>query len=92
MSIYCAPTYPSVKAKPQVCLYASWGHLILKMQHSKTRQQRWDRMRITGVDSGRILRFSFGPGTRTGSQKFGKNRTRSHFSISAVAGVCVVNS
>ena len=23
--------------------------------------QRWDRSRITGVDSGRILRFPFGP-------------------------------
>jgi len=22
----------------QVCLYASWGHLIVKMQHSTTRQ------------------------------------------------------
>ena len=25
--------------------------------------QRWDRIRITGVDSGRILRFIFGPGS-----------------------------
>jgi len=23
---------------------------------------RWDRIRITGIDPGRILRFSFGPG------------------------------
>ena len=29
---------------------------------------------------------------RTRSQKFGKNRTRSHFSISAAAGVCAVIS
>ena len=27
--------------------------------------------------------------TQSRSQKFGKNRARSHFSISAVAGVCV---
>jgi len=40
VSIYCAPTDPSVKAKSQVCLYASWGHLILKMQHSTTRQSK----------------------------------------------------
>jgi len=26
--------------------------------------ERWDRIRITGVDSGRILRFSFGPGVK----------------------------
>jgi len=26
-------------------------------------QQRWDRIRVTWVDSGRILRFSFGPGS-----------------------------
>ena len=40
MPISCAPTDPSVKAKSQVCLYASWGHLILKMQHSTTRQSK----------------------------------------------------
>jgi len=40
VSIYCAPTDPSVKAKSQVCLYASRGHLILKMQHSTTRQSK----------------------------------------------------
>jgi len=28
--------------------------------------QRWDRIRITGVDSGRILRLSFGPGSGPG--------------------------
>jgi len=27
-------------------------------------QQRWDRIRITRVDSGWILRFSFGPGVK----------------------------
>ena len=31
---------PSVKAKSQVSLYASWGHLILKMQHRNTRQAK----------------------------------------------------
>jgi len=31
-----------------------------------TRQQRWDRIWITGVDSGRILRFSFGLGSGPG--------------------------
>jgi len=31
---------PSVKAKSQVSLYASWGCLILKMQHSTTRQTK----------------------------------------------------
>ena len=34
--------------------------------------QRWDRIRITGVDSGRILRFSFGPGSGTGVKNLGK--------------------
>jgi len=34
-------------------------------------KQRWDRIRITGVDSGRILRFSFGPGS--GVKNLGKN-------------------
>jgi len=29
-----------------------------------TNDQRWDRIRIAGVDSGRILRFSFGPGVK----------------------------
>jgi len=40
VSIYCAPTVPWVKAKSQACLYASWGHLIHKMQHSTTRQSK----------------------------------------------------
>jgi len=40
VSIYSAPTDPSVKAKFQVCLYTSWGHLILKMKHSTTRQSK----------------------------------------------------
>jgi len=31
--------------------------------------QRWGRIRITGVDYGRILRFSFGPGVKN----LGKN-------------------
>jgi len=34
------PADPSVKAKSQVSLYASWGHLILKMQHSTTTQAK----------------------------------------------------
>jgi len=34
------PADPSVKAKFQVFLYASWGNLILKMQHSTTRQAK----------------------------------------------------
>jgi len=55
--------------------------------------QRWDRIRIIGVDSGGILRF-FRTGIRAWSQKLGKKRTRirNHFLISAVAGVCVVIS
>ena len=36
--------------------------------------------------------FFFRTRNRTGHQKFVKNRTRSHFSISAVAGVCAVIS
>jgi len=36
--------------------------------------------------------FFFRTRIRTWSQKFVKNRTRSHFSISAVAGVCAVIS
>jgi len=32
------PADPSVKEKPQVFLYASWGNLIIKMHHSTTRQ------------------------------------------------------
>jgi len=31
--------------------------------HGPHVNQRWDRIRITGVDSGRILRFSLGPGS-----------------------------
>jgi len=34
------PADPSVKAKSQIFLYASWGNLILKMQHSMTRQAK----------------------------------------------------
>jgi len=40
VSIYCVPTDHSVKAKSQICLYASWEHLILKMQHSTTKQSK----------------------------------------------------
>jgi len=55
--------------------------------------QRWNRILRAGVDSGRILRFSFWPDPDPES-KIWENRTliRSHFSISAVAGVCVVIS
>jgi len=35
-------------------------------------RQRWDRIQINGVDSGRILRFSFGPGTGPGVENLGK--------------------
>jgi len=81
-------------------------------------RQRWPHIRSAAVNSGRILPFSFGPGTgsevgphpdnrsrlrqdsaffflsriRTRSQKFGKNRTRSHFSIPVVARVFMVIS
>jgi len=41
----------------------------------------------SGFDSGRILRFLSDP-----ESKICEKRTRSHFSISAVAGVCVVIS
>jgi len=34
--------------------------------------QRRDRIQITEVDSGRILRFSFGPGSGTGVKNFSK--------------------
>jgi len=37
VSILCSAD-PSVKAKSQVSIYASWGHFILKMQHTTTRQ------------------------------------------------------
>ena len=39
VNILC-PDDPSVKAKSQVSLYASWGNLILKMQHIATRQAK----------------------------------------------------
>ena len=35
-------------------------------------QQRLDRIRIIRVDSGRILRFAFGPGTGPGVKNLGK--------------------
>ena len=35
-------------------------------------RQRWDRIRITGVDSGRILHFSFGPGSGPGVKNLWK--------------------
>ena len=35
--------------------------------------QRWDRIRISGVDSGRILRFSFRPGSGPGVKNLWKN-------------------
>ena len=58
---------------------------------SSEQGQRWHRSR-SGVlqDS----TFSLGPGSGSGVKKFAKNRIRiwSHFSISAVAGVCVVIS
>jgi len=38
----------------------------------------------------RVSAFFFRTRIRKRSQKFVKNRTRSHFSISAVAGVCAV--
>jgi len=54
---------------------------------------KWDRIRITGVDSGRIVHFSFGPRFGPESKICEKpDRNRSPFSISAVAGVCVVIS
>ena len=39
VNILC-PADPSVKAKSQVFLFASWGNFILKMQHSTTRQAK----------------------------------------------------
>jgi len=38
----------------------------------KRYRQRWDRIRSSGVDSGRILRFSFGPGFEV--KNLGKTR------------------
>jgi len=60
--------------------------------------QRWDRIRFTGVESGRILRFSFGPGPeskicekpdpdRESLFHFGSSR-----SLSEVAGVTFSDS
>ena len=37
-----------------------------------TTGQRWDRIRSVGVDSGGILRFSFGPGSGVGVNNLGK--------------------
>jgi len=34
--------------------------------------QRWDGIQITGVDSGSILRYSFGPGSGAGVKNLGK--------------------
>jgi len=55
--------------------------------------QRWNRIRIHGVDCSWILRF-FRTRIRTQSQKLVKkrNQIRGQFSISAVAGVCAVIS
>jgi len=54
-------------------------------------EQRWNRIWSVGVDSGRILHV-FRTRILTRSQKFVKNRFRSHVSILGVAGVCVVIS
>ena len=40
VSIYCALLTPSVKAKAQVYVCASWGHLVLEMWRSTTRQSK----------------------------------------------------
>jgi len=53
--------------------------------------QRWDRIRSTGVDSGRIVRFLSDPDPESNMwEKLDPDR--SQFLISAVAGVCVVIS
>ena len=39
VNILCSAD-PSVKAKAQISLYASWGNSVLKMQHSTTRQEK----------------------------------------------------
>jgi len=59
--------------------------------HCSITNQRWYRIRNSGIDSGRILRFFR---TQIRSQKFVKKRSRirGHFSISAVTVVCVVIS
>jgi len=59
---------------------------------TSTQKQRWSWIRSAGVDSGRTLRLSFGSGP--GVKNLWKKRTGSGviFSISAVAGVCVVIS
>jgi len=48
-------------------------------------QQRWPRIQSAGVVSGRILHFSFGPRV-----KDLWTQIRVYFSITAVAGVCMV--
>ena len=63
-----------------------WFHNIQVRPLSEV--QRLDRIRITGVNSGRVLHFSFESGT--GVKNLWKKRIRSHFSISA--GVCAVIS
>jgi len=76
-SCHTQPEFGSTKSK-------------IQSMHTSGRQQKWDRTRITGVDSCRIVCFSFGRGSGPGVKKFVKNhsRIRSHFSVSAVAGVC----
>jgi len=64
-----------------------WILFLLKKRY----RQRWDRIRSSGVDSGKILRFSFGSGSEVKIWEEPDPDT-DHFSISAVAGVCVVIS
>ena len=54
----------SVKAKSQVSLDASWGHLILKMQHSTTRQAK--QKISANIDHHWNKNCSFFVGKRTG--------------------------
>ena len=48
-------------------------YCVIKTFWLDVRCQRWDRIRITGVDSGRILRFSFGLGSGPESKIWKKN-------------------
>jgi len=48
--------------------------------------QRWDRIWITGLDSGRIVRFSFGPGS--GVKNLGKPDPESLIYFSSSRSLC----
>jgi len=83
-----------VKAKSQVSLYASWGNLILKMQHSTTRQAK--QKISSNLDHHWSKKYSFLCVQRnwvypSGTQRFCKNDSDSSFeslSVTRVESFC----